>query len=37
MVAGFGLVVVIWVLVGFHDGDRVWVTVEIVFEIGFGF
>ena len=34
MVAGFGLVVVVWVLAGFHGGDRVWVTVEISFGYG---
>ena len=39
VIAGFGLVVVVWVLAGFHGGDRVWVwvMVEIGFEIGFGF
>ena len=34
VVAGFGLVVVVWVLAGFHDGDQVWVTVEIGFGYG---
>ena len=34
MVAGFRLVVVVWVLVGFHGGDRVWVTMEIWFGYG---
>ena len=34
MVAGFELVVVVWVLAGFHSGDRVWVTVEI--RLGYG-
>ena len=34
VVAGFGLVVVVWVLAGFHGGDRVWVTVEIGFGYG---
>ena len=34
MVAGFGLVVVVWVLIGFHGGDRVWVMVEIRFRYG---
>ncbi|KAL0011485.1 hypothetical protein SO802_006593 [Lithocarpus litseifolius] len=23
-----------WVLVGFHDGDQVWVTMEIMFKHG---
>ena len=34
MVAGFGLVVVVWVLAGFHGGGQVWVTVEIGFGYG---
>ena len=34
VIAGFGLVVVVWVLTGFHGGDRVWVTVEIRFGFG---
>ena len=34
MVVGFGLVVVVWVLDGFHGRDRVWVTVEI--RLGYG-
>ena len=34
VIARFGLVVVVWVLTGFHGGDRVWVTVEIRFGYG---
>ena len=34
VIAGFGLVVVVWVLIGFHGGDRVWVMVEIRFRYG---
>ena len=39
VIARFGLVVVVWVLAGFHSGDRVWVWAMVVigFEIGFGF
>ncbi|XP_030940277.1 serine hydroxymethyltransferase 4-like [Quercus lobata] len=33
LVAGFGLVVVVWVLAGFHSGGQVWVTVEIVLVV----
>ena len=31
---GWVLMVLVWVLAGFHDEDWVWITVEIKFEYG---